>query len=44
MILPNVVEVEGLGLLFDQDSIDFAARIDKALKIHRSCRKILRLL
>ncbi|KAJ6434179.1 hypothetical protein OIU84_017816 [Salix udensis] len=25
MILPNVVEVEGLGILFDQDSIDFAA-------------------
>lgn len=39
MILPNVVEVEGLGLLFDQDSIDFAARIRQGLKDSQKLQK-----
>uniref|UniRef100_A0A2P2JWF2 Uncharacterized protein n=1 Tax=Rhizophora mucronata TaxID=61149 RepID=A0A2P2JWF2_RHIMU len=32
MILPGIVQVEGLGPLFDQDSIDFAARINQVLR------------
>ncbi|KAJ6434180.1 hypothetical protein OIU84_017816 [Salix udensis] len=39
MILPNVVEVEGLGILFDQDSIDFAARISQGLKDSQKLQK-----
>ncbi|XP_065852276.1 probable inactive ATP-dependent zinc metalloprotease FTSHI 5, chloroplastic isoform X2 [Euphorbia lathyris] len=41
MILPNVVEVEGLGPLFDQDLVDFAVRIKQGLKDSRKLQKDL---
>lgn len=41
MILPNVVEVEGLGPLSDQDSMDFAVRVKQCLKDSRKLQKDL---
>lgn len=41
MILPNVVEFEGLGPLFDQDLVDFAVRIKQGLTDSRKLQKDL---
>ncbi|KAF2287552.1 hypothetical protein GH714_001251 [Hevea brasiliensis] len=41
MILPNVVEVEGLGPLFDQDLVDFALSLKQGLKDSRKLQNDL---
>lgn len=41
MILPSVLEVDDLGLLFHQDSMEFALRIKQALKDSRKLQENL---
>ncbi|KDP23735.1 hypothetical protein JCGZ_23568 [Jatropha curcas] len=41
MILPNVMEVEGLGPLFDQELVDFAAHIKQGIKDSRKLQNDL---
>ncbi|OMO84521.1 Peptidase M41 [Corchorus capsularis] len=41
MILPSVVEVEDLGPIFNQDSMDFALRIKQCLKDSREMQRNL---
>lgn len=41
MILPSIVEVEDLGPLFGQDSLDFALRIKECLKDSRELQRNL---
>ncbi|CAM8925447.1 unnamed protein product [Rhodiola kirilowii] len=39
LVLPNVVEIEDLGSLFDQESLDFVLRIKKAINESRELQK-----
>lgn len=41
MILPSVLELEDLGPLFDQESVDFAQRIKEGLKDSRELQRKL---
>lgn len=41
MILPSIVEVEDLGPLFGQDSLDFALRIKQCIKDSRELQRNL---